>query len=249
MGVLDSRRQRPSDLRALPGSNVLQQLVNGAAAWALVIALLGRVHRRRAVGGRRPLAQPPLRGARTHGRARLRRRRARGRGRPGTGQLLRAPRDARHDEARSDARGRRSRSGCSAAATQPRSAPGRSPASPLKPLCSAPRAQPSRSRSAARSPTTPLTAGAQLGAGQRRRCGRNRRRRRGRRRRLARPQRLRRLGRGRGASYALNETATLINSTTHPSCRRRGFSASTGAWPASRWCSRCRACSPPPSRR
>ncbi len=29
------------DLRALPGSNVLQQLVNGAAAWALVIALLG----------------------------------------------------------------------------------------------------------------------------------------------------------------------------------------------------------------
>jgi Mn2+/Fe2+ NRAMP family transporter len=29
------------DLRALPGSNVLQQLVNGAEAWALVIALLG----------------------------------------------------------------------------------------------------------------------------------------------------------------------------------------------------------------
>jgi len=29
------------NLRALPGSNVLQQLVNGAAAWALVIALLG----------------------------------------------------------------------------------------------------------------------------------------------------------------------------------------------------------------
>lgn len=29
------------DLHALPGSNVLQQLVNGAAAWALVIALLG----------------------------------------------------------------------------------------------------------------------------------------------------------------------------------------------------------------
>jgi hypothetical protein len=30
-----------SDLRGLPGSNVLQQLVNGAEAWALVIALLG----------------------------------------------------------------------------------------------------------------------------------------------------------------------------------------------------------------
>ena len=28
-------------LTALPGSNVLQQLVNGAAAWALVIAMLG----------------------------------------------------------------------------------------------------------------------------------------------------------------------------------------------------------------
>jgi hypothetical protein len=29
------------DLQGLPGSNVLQQLVNGAEAWALVIALLG----------------------------------------------------------------------------------------------------------------------------------------------------------------------------------------------------------------
>lgn len=29
------------DARALPGSNVLQQLVNGADAWALSIALLG----------------------------------------------------------------------------------------------------------------------------------------------------------------------------------------------------------------
>lgn len=29
------------DLQALPGSNVLQQLVNGAEAWALVISLLG----------------------------------------------------------------------------------------------------------------------------------------------------------------------------------------------------------------
>jgi hypothetical protein len=29
------------NLRALPGSNVLQQLVNGAEAWALAIALLG----------------------------------------------------------------------------------------------------------------------------------------------------------------------------------------------------------------
>ena len=29
------------DLRALPGSNVLQQLVNGAEAWSLAIALLG----------------------------------------------------------------------------------------------------------------------------------------------------------------------------------------------------------------
>jgi Mn2+/Fe2+ NRAMP family transporter len=29
------------DARALPGSNVLQQLINGADAWALSIALLG----------------------------------------------------------------------------------------------------------------------------------------------------------------------------------------------------------------
>jgi hypothetical protein len=29
------------DMTALPGSNVLQQLVNGAEAWALAIALLG----------------------------------------------------------------------------------------------------------------------------------------------------------------------------------------------------------------
>jgi Mn2+/Fe2+ NRAMP family transporter len=29
------------DLKALPGSNILQQLVNGAEAWALAIALLG----------------------------------------------------------------------------------------------------------------------------------------------------------------------------------------------------------------
>jgi hypothetical protein len=29
------------NLKGLPGSNVLQQLVNGAEAWALVIALLG----------------------------------------------------------------------------------------------------------------------------------------------------------------------------------------------------------------
>jgi hypothetical protein len=29
------------DMRGLPGSNVLQQLVNGAEAWSLAIALLG----------------------------------------------------------------------------------------------------------------------------------------------------------------------------------------------------------------
>ena len=29
------------DLHGLPGSNVLQQLVNGAEAWALAVALLG----------------------------------------------------------------------------------------------------------------------------------------------------------------------------------------------------------------
>lgn len=29
------------DLHGLPGSNVLQQLVNGVEAWALVVALLG----------------------------------------------------------------------------------------------------------------------------------------------------------------------------------------------------------------
>jgi Mn2+/Fe2+ NRAMP family transporter len=29
------------DIKGLPGSNVLQQLVNGAQAWALAVALLG----------------------------------------------------------------------------------------------------------------------------------------------------------------------------------------------------------------
>lgn len=29
------------NLKALPGSNILQQLVNGAEAWALAVALLG----------------------------------------------------------------------------------------------------------------------------------------------------------------------------------------------------------------
>jgi Mn2+/Fe2+ NRAMP family transporter len=33
--------QANPNLKALPGSNVLQQLVNGAEAWALAIALLG----------------------------------------------------------------------------------------------------------------------------------------------------------------------------------------------------------------
>ncbi|MGO9959725.1 MAG: DUF6112 family protein [Solirubrobacteraceae bacterium] len=40
MGALADVTVAP-DLHALPGSNVLQQLVNGAQAWSLVIALLG----------------------------------------------------------------------------------------------------------------------------------------------------------------------------------------------------------------
>jgi hypothetical protein len=39
-GVMATVAAHP-DLQGLPGSNVLQQLVNGAEAWALVIALLG----------------------------------------------------------------------------------------------------------------------------------------------------------------------------------------------------------------
>ncbi len=39
-GVMAAVTAHP-DLQGLPGSNVLQQLVNGAEAWALVIALLG----------------------------------------------------------------------------------------------------------------------------------------------------------------------------------------------------------------
>jgi Mn2+/Fe2+ NRAMP family transporter len=38
---LDAAVTAHPDLQGLPGSNVLQQLVNGAQAWALVIALLG----------------------------------------------------------------------------------------------------------------------------------------------------------------------------------------------------------------
>jgi Mn2+/Fe2+ NRAMP family transporter len=40
MGVIAAVTAQP-DLKALPGSNILQQLVNGAEAWALAIALLG----------------------------------------------------------------------------------------------------------------------------------------------------------------------------------------------------------------
>ena len=40
MRVIAAVSAQPN-LRALPGSNVLQQLVNGAEAWALAIALLG----------------------------------------------------------------------------------------------------------------------------------------------------------------------------------------------------------------
>jgi hypothetical protein len=40
MNVLAAVTARPNP-RGLPGSNVLQQLVNGAEAWSLVIALLG----------------------------------------------------------------------------------------------------------------------------------------------------------------------------------------------------------------
>jgi hypothetical protein len=40
MGLLADVTAKP-DLTGLPGSNVLQQLVNGAEAWALVVALLG----------------------------------------------------------------------------------------------------------------------------------------------------------------------------------------------------------------
>ena len=40
MSLLADVSAKP-DLTALPGSNVLQQLVNGAEAWALVVALIG----------------------------------------------------------------------------------------------------------------------------------------------------------------------------------------------------------------
>jgi hypothetical protein len=40
MLITDAVTASPN-LKALPGSNVLQQLVNGAEAWALAIALLG----------------------------------------------------------------------------------------------------------------------------------------------------------------------------------------------------------------
>jgi hypothetical protein len=40
MGLLADVTAKP-DLTGLPGSNVLQQLVNGAEAWALVVALVG----------------------------------------------------------------------------------------------------------------------------------------------------------------------------------------------------------------
>jgi Mn2+/Fe2+ NRAMP family transporter len=39
-GAIAAVRATPN-LKGLPGSNVLQQLVNGAEAWALAIALLG----------------------------------------------------------------------------------------------------------------------------------------------------------------------------------------------------------------
>ena len=39
--VLSTAVSARPNLKALPGSNVLQQLVNGAEAWALAIALLG----------------------------------------------------------------------------------------------------------------------------------------------------------------------------------------------------------------
>jgi hypothetical protein len=41
MGVLLVAVSAHPNPRALPGSNVLQQLVNGTEAWALAIALLG----------------------------------------------------------------------------------------------------------------------------------------------------------------------------------------------------------------
>ena len=41
MGIESIAVTAHPDLTGLPGSNVLQQLVNGAEAWALAIALLG----------------------------------------------------------------------------------------------------------------------------------------------------------------------------------------------------------------
>jgi Mn2+/Fe2+ NRAMP family transporter len=41
MGILSSGVTAQPNPSGLPGSNVLQQLVNGAEAWALAIALLG----------------------------------------------------------------------------------------------------------------------------------------------------------------------------------------------------------------
>ena len=40
-GAVDAAVTAHPNLTGLPGSNVLQQLVNGAEAWALAIALLG----------------------------------------------------------------------------------------------------------------------------------------------------------------------------------------------------------------
>ena len=80
--------------KGLPGSNVLQQLVNGAEAWALAIALLGAFIGAALWALASHTPQPPLRGARADGGADLRRLGADRRRRPRTRELLRAP---RHD--------------------------------------------------------------------------------------------------------------------------------------------------------
>jgi hypothetical protein len=77
-------------ITGLPGSNVLQQLVDGAEAWALAAALIGAF-----VGAALARAQPPLRRARTDGGGDLGGLGARDRSGPRARELLPTPRGDR----------------------------------------------------------------------------------------------------------------------------------------------------------
>ena len=71
MSLITTAVSATPDPTALPGSNVLQQIVNGAEAWALAICLLGAFVGAGLLGGRIPHQQPPIHSARPHGRADL----------------------------------------------------------------------------------------------------------------------------------------------------------------------------------